>query len=157
MAAREPWILIDDAAQPLAEFVIGPFPERPEGAGRGHDRIVMDAVFGADLGDAIRHAGAAGDAVDEALGPFEHAMQDGFGRPHLPQHIHMDAAIAVRGLVRHARLMDATGDRVADQLFMPLAPGLAVIDLWDHRAGGIEGVGIDAGEGADAAGCRPGA
>ena len=67
MAAGEPRVLVDNAAEPVAELVIGPFPQRPKSAGRGHDRVVVDAVARTDLGDLIRHAGAAGDAVDQAL------------------------------------------------------------------------------------------
>ena len=44
MAAGEPGVLIDDAAEPLAEFVIGPLPQRAEGACRGDDRVIVDAV-----------------------------------------------------------------------------------------------------------------
>ena len=65
---------------------------------------------------------------------FEHAVQHALGGGHLPQHVHVDAALAVRPLVRDARLMDAAGDRVGDQLLMPLAPGAAVIDLRDQVA-----------------------
>ena len=35
------------------------------------------------------------DAVDQAFGAFQHAMQNPFSRRHFPQHIHMNAAVAV--------------------------------------------------------------
>src|SRR5262249_6968524 len=56
-----------------------------------------------------------------------------------------------------ARLGNAAADRIGDQLLMPFAPRLAVIDLRDQVAIGIERVGIDAGEGAYAVARRPGA
>ena len=134
MAAGQPRVLVDDAAEPFAEFVIGALPQGAEGAGRRHDRVVVDAVARADLGDPVGHAGAAGDAVDQAAGAFEHAVQHLLGGGHLPQHVHVDAALAVRALVRDAGLMDAAGDRVGDQLLVALAPGAAVIDLRDRLA-----------------------
>ena len=157
MAAGEPGILIDDPAQPVAKLVIGALPQGPEGPRRGDDGIVVDPVAGADLRDAIGHAGAAGDAVDQALGPFQHAMEDALGRGHLPQHVHMDAALAAGDLMGDAGLIDAALDRIGDELLMALAPGLAVIGLLDELAVLVEGIGIDAGEGADAAARGPGA
>ena len=65
---------------------------------------------------------------------FEHAVQDALGGGHLPQHVHVDAALAVRALIGDARLLDAAGDRVGDQLLMPLAAGAAVIELRDQLA-----------------------
>ncbi len=149
MAAGEPGVLIDDAAQPFAEAVIGALPQCPERPSRRYDRIVVHAVAGADLGDLVGHAGAAGDAVDQAFGAFEDAVQDLFGGAHLPQHVHMDAAFAARRLVGDASLVDAAGDREADQLVLAFAPGCAVIDLWDQLAIGRVGIRVDAGEGAD--------
>ena len=62
---------------------------------------------------------------------------------------------AVRALVGDAGLMDAAGDGEANQLLMALAPGAAVIDLGHSSPVLVEAVGIDAGEGADAAGRPP--
>src|SRR5439155_26866147 len=45
-----------------------------------------------------------------------------------------------------ARLIDAAADRIGDQLLMTLAPCLAVVDLGQQIAIGIEGIRIDAGE-----------
>src|SRR5205814_10528135 len=73
------------------------------------------------------------------------------GGGHLPQHIHVDAALAVRALIGDPGLLDAAGDRVGDQLLMPLAAGAAEIDLRDQLAFVVVAVGIDAGEGADPA------
>src|SRR5581483_496358 len=151
MAAGQPRILVDDAAEPLGEFVVGALPQRAEGARRRHDRVVVDAVAGANLGDAVRHAGAAGDAVDEAARAFEYAVQHPLGRRHLPQHVHVDAALAVGALMGDARLLDAAGNRVRDQLLMALAPGTALVDLRNALAGLAVAVGVDAGERADPA------
>ena len=155
MAAGEPRILIDDAAEPVAEFVVGAFPQCPERPARGHDRIIVDAIAGADLGDLVGHAGAAGDAVDQAAGAFEHAVQNPLGGRHLPQNVHVDAAFAVAAFMGDAGLLDAAGDRIGDQLFVPLAPGASVIDLGDQPTVVAITVGIDPGERADTAGCRP--
>src|SRR2546429_9791648 len=123
MAPREPRILVNNTAEPVAEFVIGALPQGAEGA-RGRDnRIIVDAVTGADLGDAVGHAGAAGDAIDKSTRAFENAMQHTLGGGHLPQHIHVDAALAGRALIGDAGLLDAAGDRVGDQLLMPLTAG----------------------------------
>ncbi len=157
MAAGEPRVLIDNATKPVAEFVIGAFPQRPERPRRGHDRVVMDAVAGADLGNPVGHAGAAGDAVDQAPGAFEHAVQHPLGGRHLPQHVHVDAAFAVAALIGDAGLLDAAGDRIGNQLFVPLAPGAAAIKLRDQLALRAIAVGVDPREGADPAGRRPGA
>src|SRR6185437_2179565 len=157
MAAGEPRIFVDDRAHKIAEFMIGTFPERPEGAARRHDRIVIDAVTLADFGDLVGHAGAAGDAVDEATRAFEDAVQDALGGCHFPQDVHVDAALPIRALIGDARLMDAARDREGDQLLMPLAPSAALVDLFELVAIRIEAIGIDAREGADTAARRPGA
>ncbi len=57
------------------------------------------------------------------LRAFQHAVQDALGRRHLPQHVHVDAALAVGALMGDARLVDAAVDGVGDQLLMALAPG----------------------------------
>src|SRR5207245_9301579 len=112
----------------------------------GNDGIVVDAILGADLGDAIGHACPAGYPIDQALRPFEHAVEDALGPTHLPQHVHVEPAIAIGQLVGHARLIDAAADRIGDRLLMALAPCLAVVDLGQQIAIGIEGIRIDAGE-----------
>ena len=157
MAAGEPGVFVNNAAEPLVEFVVGALPQGAEGAARGYDRVVIDAVAGADLGDPVWHAGAAGDAVNEAARALQHPVQDPLGGGHLPQHVHVDAALAVRALMRDPRLLDAAGDRIGDQLLMPLAPGAPGIELRDQFAGLVVAVGVDPGEGADPAGGRPGA
>src|SRR6185312_10992582 len=155
MATGEPWILVDDAAEPIAELVIGPLPQGAEGTRRRHDRVVVDAVLRADLGNSVRHAGAAGDTVDEAARALEDAVQDALGRRHLPQHVHVDAPGAVGALMRDARLMNAAGDRPGDELLVPLAPRASAIDLFHRLALRVAAVRIHAGESANAAGCRP--
>src|SRR6266850_3069097 len=69
----------------------------------------------------------------------------------------MDPAFTVGALVRDARLLDPAGDRVGDQLFVPLASRPSVIDLRYRLTGLVIAVGIDPGERTDAAGCRPSA
>ncbi len=156
MTAGKPRVLIDNAAEPVPEFVVSAFPQCPERAPRRYDRIIVDAIAGADLGNLVGHAGAAGDAVNEALGAFEHAVQNALGGRHLPQHVHVDAAFAVAALVCDTRLLDAAGDRIGDEFLVPLAPGASVIKLRDQLACFAVAVGIDPGEGADAPGCGPG-
>src|SRR5690349_8541932 len=156
MPAGEPRVFVDNAAEPVAEFVIGALPQGAKGARRGDDRVVVDAVAGADLGDLIRHAGTAGDAVDHAARAFQNPVQDTLGGRHFPQHIHVDAALAIRALIGDAGLLDAAGNRVGDELLMSLAPGAAVIDLRDQLAVLVVAVGVDAGEGADPARGGPG-
>src|SRR5262249_26280164 len=111
----------------------------------------------ADLRDPVRHAGAASDAVDESARALQHAVQDALRRRHLPEHVHVEATLAVRALVGDLRLMDPARDRVADQLLVTLAARPAVIELRLPPALLVEAVGIDAREGADPARGRPGA
>src|SRR5690606_40973783 len=66
-------------------------------------------------------------------------------------------AFAVRGLMRDPRLMNAAPDREGNELLMPLAAGLAVIDLRDEVAVFVAGIGVDARKGANPPGSRPGA
>ncbi len=90
-----------------------------------------------------------------SLGAFEHAVQHALGGGHLPQHVHVDAAAAIGLFIGDAGLMDAAADRKSDEFLMPLAPCAAVVDLCDQLALRVIGIGIDAGERADAAGRRP--
>ena len=156
MAAGEPGVLVDDRPQPLRGLVVGALPERVEGAGGGDDRVVVDAVAGADLGQAVGHAGAAGDAVDQALGAFEHALEDALAAAHLPEHVHVDAALAPAGLVGEAGLADAALDRVGDQLLVPLEAVAPAEHAGHVLAVRVEHVGVHAREGSDPAGRGPG-
>jgi len=97
---------------------------------------------GGDLGHAIGHAGAAGDAVDQAFGPFQNAGQHLFGAAHFPQHVHVQAAFAAGDVVGDAGLGDTAPDAVVDQFDMAFAPGLALIDDRHEFAGFIVKVGI---------------
>ncbi len=157
MPAREPRILVDHAAQQRAELVVGALPQRTEGARGGDDRIVVDAVLGADLGDLVGHARAAGDAVDQALGFLEHGFQDRLGGAHLPQDVHVDARFGPGDVARHARLVQGALDGVGDQFVVPLAAGLALVDLAHDVAVRVRVVGVDARERAHPAGLRPSA
>src|SRR5262249_33280731 len=116
-----------------------------------------DAIAGADLGDPVGHAGAASDAVDQPLRSLQYTVQDLLGGRHLPQHVHMDPALAAGDLMGDAGLVDPALDRVGDQLLMALAPGLPAILLQDQPPLLVKGIGIDAGEGADPPALRPGA
>src|SRR5260370_37305148 len=41
MATSEPRVFINDSTEPVAESVVSPFPQRPESAARGHDRVII--------------------------------------------------------------------------------------------------------------------
>src|SRR3546814_8295263 len=56
----------------------------------------------------------------------------------------------------HARLMDRAADRMRDQFLVAFPARTAEIDLRDQYAVVVERIGVDAGEGADAAGLGPG-
>src|SRR5215469_359112 len=155
MAAGEPRILVYDASEPLAEPVVSTLPQCSERAGRRHDRIVVYSVARADFRDFVGHPGAAGHPVDDPPGPFEHAMQDAFGGGHLPQHIHVNPALAAGALMRDARLLNAPGDRVRHQFFMAFEPGASSIDLRDRLPVLGIAVGIHPGEGTDPTGSAP--
>ena len=55
----------------------------------------MHTIAGADFGDLVRHAGTAGDAMDQPLGAFQNPVQNALGGRHFPQHVHVDTAFAV--------------------------------------------------------------
>ena len=95
--------------------------------------------------------------MDQALGTVQHALQHALAGAHLPQHVHVDAALALPGRVGDPGLADAALDRVGDQLLVPLEPVAATEDQRDVVAVLVDRVGIDAGEGADPAGRGPGA
>src|SRR5262249_35483060 len=54
-----------------------------------------------------------------------------------------------------ARLVNSAGDGIGDELFVPFAPGAAIVDLRDRQAGVSVAVGIDPREGAYTAGRSP--
>jgi hypothetical protein len=155
MPAGEPGVLIDHAAQQLGGLVIGPPPQRVERAGRGDDRVVIDAEPRGDLGQPVRHPGAAGDAVDQPPRLLQRAGDDALGAAHLPQDVGMDAAPAAGELISAPCLRHRAPDRVGDQLLVPLAPCAAVIELRDDAPLRIIAVGVDGAERADPAGRRP--
>src|SRR6185437_10608337 len=115
--------------------------QRIEGAAGRYDGVVEDAVIGAQLGQLVGHAGAAGDAVDQSFGAFQHTVEDLLGRGHLPQDVHMDAAVAVGPLIGDLGLGDAAADGVGDQFLMPLPAGAAVIMLRDRIPVFVVGIG----------------
>ena len=84
--------------------------------------------------------------MDQPLRPFEHGMKDALRRRHLPQDVHVDAAMAAGDLMSDPGLGDGAANGVGDQLFMPLAPGLAVIDIGDELPIGVTRIGVDTGE-----------
>ena len=95
--------------------------------------------------------------MDQALGAFQHAMEHPLRCRHLPEHVHVDAAAAAGHLMGDARLLDAAADGIDHQFLMALAAGAAMVFLGDQLAIGVIGIGVHAGEGADAAGVGPGA
>ena len=155
MAAGEPRVLVDHAAEQRRRLGVGALPQRVERAGRGDDRVVVDVEPRGDVGQAVRHAGAAGDAVDDALRLLQHLGDDAFGGAHLPQDVGVDAPLAAGEFVGAAGLGQRALDGVGDQLLVPLAPGAAVIDLRDAAALFVEAVGVDRAERADPAGRTP--
>ena len=116
----------------------------------------MHPVTRTNLGDPVGHAGTAGDAVDETLGPFQNAVEHAFGGRHFPQHVHVDAALAVGALMGHPRLLNAAGDRVGDEFLVPFHPRPPAIDLRDRLSGFGVAVGVDPRECPDTAGGGPG-
>ena len=96
--------------------------------------IVEDLVAGRDLAQLIGHAGAARHAVNQAARALEYAGQHPLGGGHLPQDVDVNAARAVRNLMRDARLGNPAIDGVGDQLLVPLAAGPAAVQLRDDAA-----------------------
>ena len=157
VAAGAPGVLVDDAAHPLGEAMVGALPERAERACRRDDRVVVDFVLRGHLGEPVGHPGAAGHAVNEAARGFEDAVQDALGGGHLPQHVHVEPTLAAGDVVGDPGLRDAAPDRVVDELLVTLLSRAPAIDLRHGTALLVVGIGVDAGEGADAAGGGPGA
>ena len=117
----------------------------------------MNPVPRRDFSDPIGHAGAAGDAMDDPPGALEHPFEHFFRAAHFPQHVDVNAALAIRHFVGDARLGQTAADGVIDQLFVAFPPGSAVIDHRHQITVFIKRVGIDAGKRGDAASRRPGA
>ena len=88
---------------------------------------------------------------------LEHTVEDALGAAHLPQDVDVDRALAAGDVIGALDLGDGAVDRVADQLLVPLAPGQRMVDLGDDPPFGVVAVGVDRGDGADAAGGGPGA
>src|SRR6516165_6456459 len=116
----------------------------------------MHPVARTDFGDLVGHPRSASDAVDESLGALQHPVQYTFGRRHLPQYVHVDAAFAIGALVGYTRLLYPSGDRIGNEFFMSLASRSSVVDLRDRLAGLGVAVGVDPGESADATSGGPG-
>jgi hypothetical protein len=55
----------------------------------------------------VGHAGAAGDAVDQALGPSSTPVMIALGAAHFPQDVGVDAALAAGDVACALRLGDA--------------------------------------------------
>ena len=144
MTTGAPGVFIDHTAEPFGEAVIGTLPENLEGSGRADDWIVVNAIFSADLSHLVGHASAAGHAVHDALGAFEHTMENTLATAHLPQNVHVDRAVAAGEFVSNLCLVDAALDGIGNELFVPVTSTLAVIDLIDHLAVFAREVGIDA-------------
>ena len=93
--------------------------------------------------------------MNEALRALQDAVQHALGRRHFPQHVHVDAAFAVGALVGDARLVNAAGYRIGDELLVPLEPRSTVIDLRDRLPGFGVAVGVNPRKRSDASGCGP--
>ena len=115
----------------------------------------MYPIARTNFGNPVGHAGTACDAVNETFGPFQHAVEHAFGSRHFPQYVHVDAALAVGALMGHPRLLNTAGDRVGDELLVPLHPRPPAIDLRDRLSGFGIAVGVDARECPDTAGGGP--
>src|SRR6516164_4739872 len=116
----------------------------------------MHPVARTDFSDLVGHPRSASDAVDESLGALQHPVQYTFGRRHLPQYVHVDAAFSIGALVGYTRLLYPSGDRICNEFFMSLASCPPVVDLRDRLAGLGVAVSVDPGESADATGGGPG-
>ncbi len=86
---------------------------------------------------------------------LQHLGDDAFGGAHLPEDVGVDAALAAGEVVGAAGLGQGALDGVVDQFLVAVAAGAAVIELRDGVAVGVEAVGIDGAERADAAGGGP--
>ena len=84
-------------------------------------------------------------------------MEDSLGAAHLPQDVDVDRTLARGDLVSALHLRNRAVDRVFDQFLVAFAAGQPLVDLGDDPTLRIVAVGIDSADGADAAGCRPGA
>ena len=155
MPAGKPRVFIDHRREPFRGLVIGTLPQRAERARRADDRQIVDAVRRGDLAELVGHSGAAGDAAHQPLGSLEDAVEDALGAAHFPQHVDVDRALARRHVVGALHLCDGAVDRIFDQLFVAVATGQRLIDLRDDAPLRVVAVGIDRGDGADAAGRRP--
>ncbi len=155
MAAGQPGILIDHRRQPLRRLGIGALPQRAERTARGHDRQIADLVVRRDLRQLVRHAGAAGNARDQPLGPRQHAFQHPLRAAHFPQHVDVDRALATGVIPGALPLLARALDGIFDQFLMPLAPGQRAVDLGNDLALGVIAVGIARRHGADPAGRGP--
>ena len=91
----------------------------------------MHIEAGSDVGQPVWHAGAAGDAADDAFGLLQHLGDDPFGAAHLPQDVGVDAPLAAGQLIGPASLGERPIDGVGDQLLVSGGTGPAVIDLLD--------------------------
>ncbi len=155
MTAGEPRVLVHHTAQQGRCLGICALPQRVERAGRRYDRVVVHVEPGGDVGQPIRHAGAAGDAVDYALRLLQHLGDDAFGGAHFPQDVGVDTAHAAGEFVGVAGLRQRALHGVVDQFLVTLPPRATAIVLRNPLALRVEAVGVDRTERADAAGERP--
>ena len=76
--------------------------------------MIIDAIAGNNFGDLVRHACAAGDPVDKALGGLQYSLQNLLRTASFPQNIYMNGALAARFLVGDLDLVNAATDGVSD-------------------------------------------
>ena len=135
--------------------MVRPLPQRAEGAGRGDDRVIMNTELRGDVGQPVRHARAAGDPVDKALGLLHDLIDHAFRAAHFPQDVRVDTALTAGDVERLARLGYRALDRVGDQLLMPLPARAGVIDLRNGVAVFVVAVRVHGADRAHAAAQSP--
>ena len=156
MTTRQPRIFIDHRCHEVRNLVIGPLPQRPEGACGTDDRQIIDTICLGNFGQLIRHAGTAGNTSDHAFCLLEYAFQYLLRATHFPQDIDIDRALAARNFIGLGDLSHRTVDRILDQFLMPLLAFSAMIDLRDDIAMFVIAIRVDSRYRANTAGSSPG-
>src|SRR5262249_13212522 len=110
VAAGEPRVFVNDGAEQFRRLGVGALPQGTERARGRYDRVVVDVEFRGDVGEPVRHAGAAGDALDQAPGTLQHAVDDALGPAHLPEDVGVDAPTRATDVAGALRLLDAALD-----------------------------------------------
>src|SRR5690606_22885809 len=107
------------------------------------DRIVVDAVARSDFGHLVRHASTASDPVHQPPRALQDAVEDALRATHLPEHVHVHAALTVGPFPRYARLVDSSTGRMCDQFLVPLPTRATEVELGDEISVIVERIGVD--------------